>query len=345
MKPTRLLALALLALVALAPAAHAQDWAKAAIDTSPRHREWVTIKSGSRNLQAYVVYPEVSTKAPVVVLIHEIFGLSDWAREMADEVAGEGYIVVEPDLLSGFGPPPGAAAAAAPDTAMDHMNMQAAPGASYHPRQLILLGASTGGTEALKEVLTRLPQDLPGICVVQHIPPHFSRAFADRLNALCDLEVREAVDGDLLKPGLVLVAPGDFHMTLKWIGQGYRIHLNKEAQVWHQRPAVDILFDSAVEAGAGPYSVGCLFTGMGKDGASGLLHLREHRAATYAQNEETCVVFGMPRAAMELNAADQMLPLLDFPQTIISSAYRLARRSQSAASGSGDGAGTDKTPA
>jgi len=227
--------------------------------------------------------------------------------------------------------------------------LQAAPGASYHPRQLILLGASTGGTEALKEVLTRLPQDLPGICVVQHIPPHFSRAFADRLNALCDLEVREAVDGDLVKPGLALVAPGDFHMTLKWIGQGYRVNLNKEAQVWHQRPAVDILFDSAVEAGAGPYSVGCLFTGMGKDGASGLLHLREHRAATYAQNEETCVVFGMPRAAMELNAADQMLPLLDFPQIIISSAYRLARRSQSAASGSGsgagDGGGTDKSPA
>jgi carboxymethylenebutenolidase len=104
MKPLRLLALALLAFVALAPAAHAQDWAKAALDKSPRHREWVTIKSGSRSLQAYVVYPEVSTKAPVVVLIHEIFGLSDWARLQADEIAALGYIVVAPDLLSGLGP-------------------------------------------------------------------------------------------------------------------------------------------------------------------------------------------------------------------------------------------------
>jgi len=126
----------------------AQAWARAALDKSPRHGEFVTITEASgRKLQAWVVYPEVKDKAPVVVMIHEIFGLSDWAREMADEVAAEGYIVVEPDLLSGFGAPPGAAAAAAPDAAMDHMNMQASPGASGSP----FVPASPGGTAAFPD--------------------------------------------------------------------------------------------------------------------------------------------------------------------------------------------------
>jgi carboxymethylenebutenolidase len=126
----------------------AQAWARAALDKSPRHGEFVTITEASgRKLQAWVVYPEVKDRAPVVVMIHEIFGLSDWAREMADEVAAEGYIVVEPDLLSGFGPPPGAAAAAAPDAAMDHMNMQAAPGAAG----AAFVPASPGGTAAFPD--------------------------------------------------------------------------------------------------------------------------------------------------------------------------------------------------
>lgn len=206
----------------------------------------------------------------------------------------------------------------------------AIPASSFHPRQLVLLGASTGGTEALREVLVRLPREMPGIAIVQHIPPHFSRAFADRLNTLCDLDVREAVHGDIVQSGLALVAPGDYHMILKWNGRAYQVHLNQGPMVWHQRPAVDNLFSSAVEAGAGPYSVGGLLTGMGKDGADGLLKLRQARASTYAQNEETCVVFGMPKAAMELGAAEQMLPLGDFPQALINASHRLARRASSA---------------
>jgi carboxymethylenebutenolidase len=130
------------------PSCSAQAWAKAALDKSPRHGEFVTITEASgRKLQAWVVYPEVKDKAPVVVMIHEIFGLSDWAREMADEVAAEGYIVVEPDLLSGFGPPQGAAVAASPDAAMDHMNMQAAPSATGSP----FVPASPGGTAAFPD--------------------------------------------------------------------------------------------------------------------------------------------------------------------------------------------------
>jgi len=176
-----------------------------------------------------------------------------------------------------------------------------------------------------------MPRDIPGICIVQHIPPYFSKAFADRLNSLCDFDVREAVDGDIVEPGLALVAPGDYHMVLHWIGHRYRVSLNKGAPVWHQRPAVDNLFASAVEVGAAPYAVGGLFTGMGRDGAEGLLKLKQNGAITYAQNEETCVVFGMPRAAMELGAAEQMLPLGDFSQALVNAALRQARKAAGAA--------------
>jgi two-component system chemotaxis response regulator CheB len=181
--------------------------------------------------------------------------------------------------------------------------------ASPAARRIILLGASTGGTEALKSVLMTLSGDLPGICIVQHIPAYFSKAFADRLSQICPMEVREAVHGDVVKPGLALIAPGGRHMLLKWRTTHYEVELNDGPPVHHQRPAVDILFDSAVKAGAAPYAVAALLTGMGADGAAGLLELRKAGAATAAQNEETCVVFGMPREAIRLGAAQQVLPL------------------------------------
>ena len=184
------------------------------------------------------------------------------------------------------------------------------PGSSrHHPRAVILLGASTGGTEALRDVLTRLPADLPGIAIVQHIPATFSRAFADRLNSLCALEVREAVDGDCLAPGVALVAPGGFHLLLHWAVDHYRVSLSGGPAVWHQRPAVDLLFKSAAECGAAPHAVAGLLTGMGKDGAEGLLRLREKGATTFSQDEESCVVYGMPKAAWECGAAQLQLPL------------------------------------
>ncbi len=178
----------------------------------------------------------------------------------------------------------------------------------FHSRQLIALGASTGGTEALKEVLVALPADMPPIVVVQHIPPYFSKAFADRLNNLCALSVKEAEEGDLARPGTVLVAPGDFHMVVHWGTQGYQVSLKKGPQVWHQRPAVDILFKTAAEA-AGKYCIGALFTGMGRDGAEGLLAIKNKGAMTYAQDEASCVVYGMPKAAVELGAAQKVAPL------------------------------------
>jgi two-component system chemotaxis response regulator CheB len=180
---------------------------------------------------------------------------------------------------------------------------------SFPSRKIILIGASTGGTEALQSVLPSLPNDLPGICIVQHIPAYFSKAFADRLNEICQIEVREAADGDLVKPGLALVAPGGRHLLIKWRQDHYAVELNDGPPIHHQRPSVDILFDSAVKAGAGPHAVAALLTGMGADGAAGLLRLREAGAATAAQNEETCVVFGMPREAVRLGAAQKVLAL------------------------------------
>jgi two-component system chemotaxis response regulator CheB len=178
-----------------------------------------------------------------------------------------------------------------------------------NPRDLILLGASTGGTEALREVLTRLPAGLPGIAIVQHIPPVFSKAFADRMNTQCAFAVREAVDGDILTPGLALIAPGNFHLMLQWQGDHYRARVTGGPQVWHQRPAVDVLFKSAADCGAGPHAIAGILTGMGKDGAEGLLKLREAGATTFAQDEASSVVYGMPRVAWENGAAQRQIPL------------------------------------
>jgi two-component system chemotaxis response regulator CheB len=201
------------------------------------------------------------------------------------------------------------------------------PVSSSRPRNLILLGASTGGTEALREVLTHLPAGLPGIAIVQHIPPVFSKSFADRLNQLCAFEVREAVDGDRLTPGLALIAPGNFHMMLQWAADHYRVRVVDGPPVWHQRPAVDLLFKSAADCGAAPYALAGIFTGMGRDGADGLLRLSERGATTFAQDEASSVVYGMPKAAWENRAAQRQVPLSQ-------AADLIAHHYESAAAGS-----------
>jgi two-component system chemotaxis response regulator CheB len=185
----------------------------------------------------------------------------------------------------------------------------------FLPRQLVLIGASTGGTEAIKNVLTRLPDGLPGICIVQHIPPVFSKTFAERLNECCTFEVREAVHGDELIPGLALIAPGDQHLTLAWNGAGYRVALQQGPMIHHVRPAVDVMFESAVSAGENALAV--LLTGMGRDGAEGMKKLKLAGATTIAQNEDSCVVYGMPRAAVELGVVDRVLPLDLIPHAIL----------------------------
>ena len=187
---------------------------------------------------------------------------------------------------------------------------------TYDPRQIILLGASTGGTEALKEILTQLPAGLPGICIVQHIHPAFSKAFADRLNQVCRIEVREGADRDLIQPGLALVAPSGCHMLLRWHGDHYRVQLKQGPMVHHQMPSVDVLFNSAADC-VEKHAVAALLTGMGKDGAVGMQKLKNNGSQTIAQDEATCTVFGMPRAAIELGAADYVLPLPRIAQAIM----------------------------
>lgn len=190
----------------------------------------------------------------------------------------------------------------------------------YNPRQLILLGASTGGTEALREVFSQLPGDLPGICIVQHIPATFSGPFAERLNSVSAIEVREAKDGDLLRPGLALVAPGDYHMLLQKRGpEGYSVSIKQAAKIMHHRPSVDLLFQSAAPI-AGSRAVAGIFTGMGRDGAEGLLALRKSGAITFAQDEKTSIVYGMPKVAMETGAAERSVPLHGIAAYIVKAA-------------------------
>ncbi|HEX5227182.1 MAG TPA: chemotaxis response regulator protein-glutamate methylesterase [Bryobacteraceae bacterium] len=173
---------------------------------------------------------------------------------------------------------------------------------------LIAIGASTGGTEAIREVLTALPANMPGIVIVQHIPPVFSLAFANRLNDLCRMRVKEAADGDRVAPGLALIAPGNFHMTLRKVGGEYRVVVRDGPRVCYQRPSVDVLFESVAETAKGD-AIGAILTGMGSDGAQGMLKMKRAGARTLAQDEASCIVFGMPREAIRAGAVDRVLPL------------------------------------
>jgi two-component system chemotaxis response regulator CheB len=181
---------------------------------------------------------------------------------------------------------------------------------------IVAIGASTGGTEAIAAILSRLPKECPPIAIAQHIPAVFSKAFADRLNRTCAIEAREAQDNDELRPGLALIAPGDFHMMVRREGARCFVTVKTGPRVCYQRPSVDVLFTSVADV-AGSGAVGVLLTGMGKDGAQGLLKMRNAGAHTIAQDEASCVVYGMPREAAELGAAARVLPLLNIASAML----------------------------
>ncbi|SOC15996.1 two-component system chemotaxis response regulator CheB [Rhodobacter sp. JA431] len=182
---------------------------------------------------------------------------------------------------------------------------------------LIAIGASTGGTEALREVLTALPADAPGIVIVQHMPEAFTGAFARRLDGLCQITVKEAETGDTVAPGLALIAPGNRHMVLRRVGRGYQVSLLDGPYVTRHRPSVDVLFRSTAQQ-AGANALGIILTGMGSDGAAGMLEMYQNGARTIAQDEATCVVYGMPREAFEMGGAERQLPLGAIPAQITS---------------------------
>ncbi len=188
-------------------------------------------------------------------------------------------------------------------------------------QRLVAIGASTGGTEALTEILTAMPQDSPGIVVVQHMPEVFTAAFADRLNQLSMIEVKEAEDGDHVSPGRALIAPGNRHMSVRRRGKDVLVELNDGPLISRHRPSVDVLFRSVAQA-AGANGLGIILTGMGNDGAQGLLEMKKSGAETVAQDEASCVVFGMPKEAIACGAVDQVLPLARIPARILMTAAK-----------------------
>ncbi|WP_284616815.1 protein-glutamate methylesterase/protein-glutamine glutaminase [Aquabacterium humicola] len=174
--------------------------------------------------------------------------------------------------------------------------------------QVVAIGTSTGGTQALERVLTALPRVSPGLVIVQHMPEKFTAAFAQRLHALCAIEVREAANGDRVRPGLALIAPGGRHMLLRRAGAQYHVDIVDGPPVSRHRPSVDVLFRSVARS-AGANALGIIMTGMGDDGAAGLLEMRGAGARTVAQDEASCVVFGMPREAIRRGAAERCVAL------------------------------------
>jgi two-component system chemotaxis response regulator CheB len=182
--------------------------------------------------------------------------------------------------------------------------------------QILAIGASTGGTRAIEDVLIDLPSDTPGTVIVQHMPEHFTATFAERLNSLCPMEIREAVNNDPVIPGVALIAPGNYHMVLRRSGARYFVGVKTGPRVHHQRPSVDVMFHSVASI-AGQNAVGVILTGMGADGAKGLLAMRQAGASTLAQDEASCVVFGMPKEAIKLDAAEKTVPLNQMARKII----------------------------
>ncbi len=183
--------------------------------------------------------------------------------------------------------------------------------------KIIAIGASTGGTEAISKILKSLPNSTPGIVVVQHIPPVFSQMFAERLNDSTSFSVKEAQTGDYVETGHVFIAPGDQHMKIKKVGERFRIDCFKGEKVSGHRPSVDVLFESVAEQ-AKDNAVGVILTGMGYDGAKGLLLMKRKGARTIGQDEDSAVVYGMPKVAYDIGAIEKQVPLNDIPQTVFS---------------------------
>lgn len=181
---------------------------------------------------------------------------------------------------------------------------------------IIAIGASTGGTEALRDILEVLPPNTPPIIITQHMPERFTKHFADRLEQICQIHVKEAEEGDSVLPGQALIAPGGFHMELRRSGARYQVHINQDPPVNRHRPSVDVMFRSVAEI-AGSNSLGVILTGMGNDGAAGMLAMKQAGAYTMAQDEDSCVVFGMPKEAIKAGGVDKILPLGEIPTAML----------------------------
>lgn len=232
-------------------------------------------------------------------------GLAAYTAELADKIRAAAGARLRRPALAPVGPS---------NTADAILPALANPIATTE--KLIIIGASTGGTEALREILVRMPSDSPAILIAQHMPAGFTRTFAQRLDALCRIAVCEAEHGQRVLPGHAYIAPGHSHLLLGRSGANYVTELNDGPPVNRHRPSVDALFRSAANC-AGANALGVILTGMGRDGAAGLLEMRQRGAHTIAQDEASCVVFGMPKEAIALGAAVEQAPLEEIPQRLI----------------------------
>ncbi|NIF67688.1 chemotaxis response regulator protein-glutamate methylesterase [Burkholderia sp. Cy-647] len=231
-------------------------------------------------------------------------GMLDYAEKLADKIRAAAPARVRPAA-------PANPAAAAGQASAPLMNNPL-----VSTEKLLIVGASTGGTEAIRELLVPLPPDAPAVLIAQHMPPGFTKSFAQRLNTLCRIAVKEAEHGERVLPGHAYIAPGHAHLLLARSGANYLAHLSDEPPVNRHRPSVDVLFRSAA-LHAGKNAIGVILTGMGRDGAAGLLEMKRAGARTFAQDEASCVVFGMPREAIVLGGADEVVPLNEMSRRVL----------------------------
>jgi two-component system chemotaxis response regulator CheB len=249
----------------------------------------------------------------VSIITKPKLGLKDFLNESADELVSAVRAASQANMRRLSVRRPAAAAAPAPVTAKLSADAVLPPAAETRvplttTERVVAIGTSTGGTLALEEVLTALPRVTPGIVIVQHMPEKFTAAFAERLNKLCQLEVKEARHGDRVLPGRALIAPGGKHMLLRRDGANYHVDVIDGPLVNRHRPSVDVLFRSVAKQ-AGANALGIIMTGMGDDGAAGLLEMRKAGARTVAQDEESCVVYGMPKEAVKRGGVEKSVPL------------------------------------
>ncbi len=251
----------------------------------------LTDKGSEATLRALELGAVDFVSKPKIDVVH---GIQEYAAEIADKIRTAAAARPRPRAV-----PVGAAAP-----------LPALANRIVSTEKLIIVGASTGGTEAIKEILVQLPSDSPGILITQHMPEVFTKSFAARLDSLCRISVKEAEHGERVLPGHAYVAPGNWHLLLKRSGANYMTQLSDGEPVNRHRPSVDVLFRSAAEH-AGRNAVGVILTGMGKDGAQGMLAMRQAGAHNFAQDEASCVVFGMPKEAIAAGGVDEVLPLRD----------------------------------
>jgi len=225
-------------------------------------------------------------------------GMEEYAEEIAEKIR-----IVSKAKVRKTAPPPVIEKKYSADAILPSVK-----GKFSSTEKLIVIGASTGGTEALKEILINLPADSPGILIAQHMPEHFTKSFAKRLDSLCRISVKEAEDGERILPGHAYLAPGNFHLLLSRSGANYMVKLDQGPLVNRHRPSVDVLFRSVANI-AGANAVGVILTGMGRDGVQGLLEMYLNGSYTVAQDEASCIVFGMPKEAIAAGAVSEVLPL------------------------------------